>query len=220
MKRRTLLLAMLGGCLSPAWALQGGSLVSVPASLVLDAEASRQFRAWMMWVIADQVRRGPNPRWQHRDCAGLVRFAVNEAFAAHDDRWRRANGALGVRLPAEPVLTDAQRQMRNRWQQVGGGAGHFVTALGLVQENSRFIGRDINLARPGDLLFFDQGDDQHLMVWMGNAITYHTGKVSPQDNGLRSVPVRQLLQWKDTRWQPHGNNPNFVGVFRLAFLSA
>lgn len=219
MRRRALLFTLPCGWAARGWALTGGLGQSVAAD-VLDTEASRQFRAWMMWVVADQIRRGPNPRWQHRDCAGLVRFAVNEAFAVHDTAWRQANGALGVRLPAEPALSPAQRQWRNQWQLVGGGTGHFVTALGLVQENSRFIGQDLNLARPGDVLFFDQGDDQHLMVWMGNAIAYHTGRNTPHDNGLRAVPVRQLLQWKDTRWQPKGNNPNFVGVFRLAFLSA
>ena len=24
-------------------------------------------------------------------------------------------------------------------------------------------------------MFYDQGDDQHLMIWMGRSIAYHTG---------------------------------------------
>lgn len=219
--RRTCLLWLLGAaCLPPAHALSAGGGPGPAAGVALDAEQSRRFRAWMMWAVADQLRRGPNPRWRHRDCAGLVRFAVSEAYAEHDAGWRQVNGAVGVRLPPEVGLSAGQRQQRNRWRQVGGQHGHFVTALALVQENSRFVGRDVNQARPGDLLFFDQGDDQHLMLWMGGSIAYHTGTVGPQDDGLRSVPVRQLLQWKDTRWRPHGSNPNFAGIFRLAFLSA
>jgi uncharacterized protein YfaT (DUF1175 family) len=94
-----------------------------------------------------------------------------------------------------------------------------VSALGLIQQNSRFVAKDVNQALPGDLLFFDQGDDQHLMIWMDRYIAYHTGTVTRTDNGLRAVPVSELMQWKDSRWQPQSGNPNFIGVFRLAFLT-
>ncbi len=50
-----------------------------------------------------------------------------------------------------------------------------MNAIKLVQFNSRLVGRDLNQARPGDLMFYDQGDDQHLMIWMGRSIAYHTG---------------------------------------------
>lgn len=209
--------------------LAAGALLSAPAAALtriapeqpmLDPAQSRAFLAWMTRIIREQVQRGPSPRWQHRDCAGLVRFAVNEALAVHDAKWMRANGiATDTRLPPELNLTPAQGQLRNRWVQTGGAVGHFVTALALVQHNSRPIGRDINAARAGDLLFYDHGDAQHLMVWMGSHIAYHTGEVTPNDNGLRSVGIRQLMNWKDTRWQPAISNPNFAGVYRLLFLS-
>jgi uncharacterized protein YfaT (DUF1175 family) len=181
---------------------------------------SRAFQAWMVRIVREQVRRGPSPRWQQRDCAGLVRFAVTEALSPHDTRWLRANGiATDKRLPPELDLDPAQALLRNRWVQTGGTVGHFVTALALVQHNSRLVGRDINRAQPGDLLFYDQGDAQHLMVWMGASIAYHTGTTTAQDNGLRGVGIRQLMNWKDTRWQPAVDNPNFAGVYRLSFLS-
>lgn len=174
----------------------------------------------MVRIVRDQVARGPSPRWQHRDCAGLVRFAVTEALSVHDARWMRANGVrLDSRLPPELHLTPEQALLRNRWVQTGGTVGHFVTALALVQHNSRLVARDINDAQPGDLLFYDHGDAQHLMVWMGASVAYHTGTTTPQDNGLRGVGIRQLMNWKDTRWQPAVDNPNFAGVYRLAFLS-
>ena len=50
-------------------------------------------------------------------------------------------------------------------------------------------------------------------------MAYHTGTVMPDDNGLRAYPLAQLMRWKDTRWQPHVGNPNFIGIFRLFFLS-
>ncbi|MET3133022.1 uncharacterized protein YfaT (DUF1175 family) [Oxalobacteraceae bacterium GrIS 1.11] len=186
----------------------------------LSKAQSRAFQAWMLRIVNAQMEQGPSPRWQQRDCAGLVRFAVNEALSVHDAKWLRANGiAIDRQLPPELELDRAQEGLRNRWVQTGGAVGHFVSALALVHHNSRFIARDVNQAQAGDLLFFDQGDEQHLMVWMGSRIAYHTGTVTPTDNGLRTVDVQQLKIWKDTRWQPALDNPNFAGIFRLAFLS-
>lgn len=89
----------------------------------------------------------------------------------------------------------------------------------MIQFNSHLVSRDVSQARPGDLMFFDQGDDQHLMIWMGRYIAYHTGTSTPTDNGMRSASLQQLMTWKDTRWIPDAANPNFIGVYRLNFLS-
>ena len=200
----------------PAMALEG--MAEGENQFQLDANQSRLFRAWFIRIVDEQIRR-PSPRWQHRDCAGLIRFAVAETLRKHDDRWIRASGMSEQTLPAPLLLTPEQQTLRHSWRNIDGNTGAFVTALALIQGNSHFISKDINQAEPGDLLFFDQGDEQHLMVWMGPYIAYHTGKVTPQDNGLRAVTVQQLTQWKDTRWQPVGNNPNFIGLYRLGFLS-
>jgi len=158
------------------------------------------------------------PRWQHRDCAGLVRFAVAEALRPHDLGWRQANAIAG-RVPPDLTLSPEQQLLRHRWRLADGSTSAFVGALELIQENAVFVAKDINQAQPGDLLFFDQGDDQHLMVWTGGYIGYHTGTSSQSDNGLRAVSVRELMSWRDTRWQPVRGNPNFAGVYRLRFLS-
>lgn len=234
--------AFLGaaGCLGlaalarPALALQTDRPTQ-PAGALLDGEQSDRFRAWMTLVVADQIRRGPSPRWYHRDCAGLARFAVAEALRVHDAGWRRANGFEDRRLPPDIGLRPDQAVLREGWTTLEGGRNAFVTALALIQNNSRALGSESSQARPGDLLFFDQGDDQHLMIWMGSWIAYHTGQtpppaprrrggrkdspLPPQDNGLRAVTPAELLQWKDTRWRPRDDNPNFAGFYRLAFLS-
>lgn len=196
------------------------ALMPEPAPGVrLDPQRSAIVRAWMVRVINEQLRQGPTPRWFHRDCAGLVRFAVGETLRAHDAKWLAANGLSNRALPPEVELTAAERGALAGWVREDGTRGAFVTAETLVRRNSRFLGRDVNAAEAGDLLFFDQGDDAHLMVWMGRYVAYHTGTEGPSDNGLRAVTLDALMRWKDTRWRPEPGNPNFVGVFRLAFLS-
>lgn len=211
---------LLGGMAgsTPALALSAATLPSGSAQVMLDAKQSRDFRAWMLRIMQEQIRQGPSPRWVQRDCVSLVRYAVAESLRPHDTKWLRANGLSAQQLPAELHLTEAQKTLRHAWRRADGSAGAYVSAIGMVQENSRFVARDFNLALPGDLLFFDQGDEQHLMVWMNGMVIYHTGSVTAQDNGLRAVPVSQLLRWKDTRWRPTQDNPNFVGIYRLAFL--
>ncbi|OLL32718.1 tat pathway signal sequence [Burkholderia sp. SRS-W-2-2016] len=196
---------------------------ALPDPDAFSPQQSAAFRAWFARIVDQQLRRGPTPRWTQRDCAGLVRFAVAETLKPHDARWLRANGMTGLAdassMPPELHLSAAQRTLANRWTQLDGSTGAYASAIALVQRNSRFVAKDINQALPGDLLFFDQGDDQHLMIWLDRYIAYHTGTVTPTDTGLRALAVSDLMQWKDSRWQPRDGNPNFVGVFRLSFLT-
>jgi uncharacterized protein YfaT (DUF1175 family) len=87
-------------------------------------------------------------------------------------------------------------------------------------EALRRVGKDINQARPGDVLVFDKGDGHRLMIWMGGWAAYHTGFETPSDDGLRAVSLDQLMSFKDTRWRPVAANPHFVGVFRLVLYGA
>jgi uncharacterized protein YfaT (DUF1175 family) len=202
----------------PAIALTPLSAVEGNGGPRLDAQQSLVFRAWMVRIVDAQISMGPTPRWEHRDCAGLVRFAVAEALRPHDEKWRRANSISG-RVPPALTLDAAQQSLRHNWRRLDGQRGAYIGALELVQENAVFVSKDINAARPGDLLFFDQGNDQHLMIWTGRYVAYHTGTARPRDNGLRAVSVRELMTWRDTRWKITATNPNFLGVYRLGFLA-
>ncbi|MBF0135193.1 MAG: DUF1175 family protein [Magnetococcales bacterium] len=184
----------------------------------LDARQASLFRSWFVRIIGEVLRGGPSPRWVERDCASLVRFAVNETLRPHDKRWRQASGLSPAPTPPELLLSPAQQQLYNRWQTPAGIPGPHVTALGLVQENTEFVGKDPLQASPGDLLFYDQGDDQHLMIWTGDGVAYHRGVATPEDHGLRAVSLEKLLNWKDSRWQPRSENSNFLGVYRFSFL--
>jgi uncharacterized protein YfaT (DUF1175 family) len=194
----------------------GARAIEAPA---LDPQQSQVFRAWFVRIAQEQLSQGPSPRWYQQDCAGLVRFAANEALKVHDDKWLRSNGLSNRYLPPELQLDGAQRGLAQQWQQGDGKVGPYVNAIKLIQFNSHLVGRDVAQARPGDLMFFDQGDDQHLMIWMGRYVAYHTGTTTPTDNGMRSASLQQLMTWKDTRWIPDAANPNFIGVYRLNFLS-
>lgn len=212
--RAAITLVLLGSLLLPTLACATASAITP-----LDAEQSQIFRAWFVRIAQEQLRQGPSPRWHQQDCAGLVRFAANEALKVHDAKWLRANGLSNRYLPPELQVQNEQRSLAQQWQQGGGKVGPYVNAIKLIQYNSQFLGRDLNQARPGDLIFFDQGDEQHLMIWMGREIAYHTGTTTPTDNGMRSVSVQQLMKWKDTRWIPDEANPNFIGIYRLQFLA-
>jgi len=204
-----------------ALAVSGFSFSGHSAQMPTDQQ--RTFRAWMVTIVEDQISHGANPRWQHRDCAGLVRFAVGEALATHDDHWRKSNGFLGRPLPAEVELSAVDRKDFKLWRQSEGPRSNFARALPLIQQNTIFLGKTPDHPEPGDLLFFDQGDEQHIMIWTGQRIVYHNGHrlkkgEATTDNGLRAVSLGELFNWSDSRWQPRATNPNFVGYFRLAFL--
>lgn len=187
----------------------------------LNAEQAQAFRQWLQLIIKQQLNRGPTPRWQQRDCAGLVRFASAEALRPHDSAWIKANGFKGKKLPPELNLTSEQlAELRHAWLRADGTQGAFVGAMELVQNNTQLVGREMAQAQVADLLLFDQGQAQHLMIWMGQYVAYHTGAVSDGDHGLRAYSLSKLMTWQDTRWQPHAGNPNFVGIFRLYFLSS
>lgn len=187
---------------------------------ILSHKQSEAFRLWFMRIITEQFRQGPSPRWVQRDCAGLIRFAAYEAFKQHDGHWLQANGISSEHLPPEVNLLPKQQILMNSWEQIGTSErSAYASAITIIQENSRFVSKDMNQVLPGDLLFFDQGEDQHLMVWMGSYIAYHTGRPSERETGLRRVTLHEFMNWKDTRWRPIIDNPNFIGIFRLSFLT-
>lgn len=200
------------------------ALPSGAATRSLSREQAKTFRSWIVTIVEDQVSRGPNPRWHHRDCAGLVRFAIRSALETHDTKWRKDNGFLGKPLPAEIELSPEERASLKLWRTTAGERSDFVRAFALIQENAEFIGKTIERIEPGDLLFFDQGDEQHLMVWTGRRIVYHNGHrpragEDRKDTGLRAATLRELMESPDSRWRPTTENPNFVGFYRLAFLT-
>ncbi len=194
--------------------------VAMNAAPPLSPDQARRLRDWMTVLVHAQLEQGPTPRWNHRDCAGLVRFVVAEALREHTRSWKQAMGLLGKRLPPEIDLSPAQAEAwRHAWRRLDGSRAAYVGALELVQENTQWVAKNLAQAERGDLLFYDFVDEQHLMICMGPYIAYHTGRQEPGDTGLRALRAAELMAWRDTRWRPSGDNPNFAGVYRLSMLA-
>lgn len=186
----------------------------------LDVKDSDVFRSWFVRIIEEQLRQGPSPKWVQRDCVGLVRYSVNESLKVKDAKWMHSHGFASSPTPPNLKINEKLRDKLSHWTQYDGkNRGKYISAIGLIQGNTTFISKDINHVRPGDILFFDMQDSQHIMIWMGKYIAYHTGTETKNDNGLRKVKYSELINWKDSRWRPTEGNPNFIGIFKLGFLS-
>jgi len=81
------------------------------------------------------------------------------------------------------------------------------------------LGKDLSVARRGDLLFFihpeAQGSPYHSMVYLGGGkVVYHTG-YAPQDGGeVRLLTLETLKKHPEDTWHPVKSNPHFLGFFR------
>ncbi|MGH9661693.1 MAG: DUF1175 family protein [Bryobacteraceae bacterium] len=189
-----------------------------------DAGDRRTFRRWFTFLAeAQHYRDRPEPG----DCAALVRFAFREALRHHDGPW--ASALALPRVPAEGSVRQynyPRTPVGPRLFRVSGGAqAEFADAGTLWRYNTHRIARDLAGARPGDLLFYRQLEQDlpfHVMVYLGESqfesggrwIVYHTGP----GGEVRRTSVDELLRHPSPRWRPRAGNGNFLGVFRWNIL--
>lgn len=144
-------------------------------------------------------------RWQpeQRDCAGLFRFAVREAYRrVAPERLKR------------PLFVARQ------------GPTDFADAETLLSYNFTGLGRDDSRVtlETGDVLAFRQsredGDVFHLMVVVvppdrahGEVhVVYHPGE---KDAAVRVGRLSELLREAPSEWRPAQQNPSFLGFYRF-----
>jgi uncharacterized protein len=141
-----------------------------PDFLRLHTSQDRQtFRAWFTSLAETQLDQPKLPP-EIADCSALLRFVYRETLRAHDETWLGAHpreaalpsisqytypktplGANLFRIRAGPFLS----------QDLNDGAfAQFADAQTLMQHNTYLIGRDLRLARPGDLIFYRQLDQE------------------------------------------------------------
>jgi uncharacterized protein YfaT (DUF1175 family) len=207
-----------------------GSLIS---NLALGEEGDREaFRTWFVALLEQQLE-GPSPAWEpaQRDCAGLLRFAFREALAVHSTAWRE-RVAYTDGVPGRDPSAGFAPGWRAGFPTPEGprpfAKGAFLRRLACVA-----LGRDLQLARPGDLLFFARGgahaQPDHAMAFVrpdvdgAPMLLYHTGPegsgATQQPGELRRVRLDDLLHHPDPDFRPLSENPAFLGLYRWQLLA-
>jgi uncharacterized protein YfaT (DUF1175 family) len=219
-----------------------------PDFLRLDSPSDQDsFRRWFTLIAEFQALRAPAelPR-EIDDCAALLRYSYRNALHAHDAPWQLesnlpSQSALGAiekyQYPFTPLGASlfrvrpgplAAEDSRN------GSFAEFADAKTLKDFNTHYISRDIRAARPGDILFYRQLQQDsafHSMIFVGrsqwlreaadsagNFVVYHTGPEGKSRGEMRRLGVVELLQYPSPRWRPVAGNTNFLGVYRWNIL--
>jgi uncharacterized protein YfaT (DUF1175 family) len=217
-----------------------------PDFLRLHTAADRAaFRAWFT-ALADTAATLPPDRVPHEidDCAALLRWCYRNALHAHDEAWQAT-------MPA-PMSTDALPPLASIAQYAypftplgsnlfrvrsgvyaaddaaNGSFTQFADVKTLWLRNTFFVTRDVRAARPGDLLFYrqlEQNSPFHSMILTGPGhdwAVYHTGPIGSghyaNPGEIRRVALGDLLRHPDVRWRPIVENSNFLGVYRWNIL--
>lgn len=217
-----------------------------PDFLRLHTAQDRQaFRAWFTAIAENQADLPPAQLAPEiNDCAALLRFAYREALHAHDESWLSSHAlqssAPSIRQYAYPQTPLGANLFRVRPgpflpQDLDNGSfAQFADAQTLMQDNTYLVGRDLRLARPGDLIFYRQLEQDspydvpgtlqyhspfHSMIFCGEkGVVYHTGPINHGKGEMRRLLLSDLLHHPDARWRPLKENGNFLGVYRWNIL--
>lgn len=201
------------------------------------AEDRAAFRAWFT-TLADTAAALPRDKWPKEidDCAALLRWCYRNALHAHDEPWQQTMpfGPLppleSVRqyvYPQTPLGAGLLRTRSGRYAAADASNGtfaQFADARTLWLDNTFFVSRDLRAARPGDLLFYrqlEQNSPFHSMILTGRAhdwAVYDTGPIGNEPGEIRRVTISDLLRHPDIRWRPVAENSNFLGVYRWNIL--
>jgi uncharacterized protein len=210
-----------------------------PDFLRLHTRQDREaFRAWFTALAQSQ----PNPPAKEiNDCAALLRFCYREALHAHDEPWLIAHptdtphpSIRQYTYPQTPLGANLFRVQEGAFEPTdltNGTFAQFADARTLMQHNTYLVTRNVNQARPGDLIFYRQLEQDtpydvsgyhspfHSMIVCGNSeVVYHTGPIHHGKGEIRHLLLSELLHHPDARWRPLPENANFLGVYRWNIL--
>jgi hypothetical protein len=211
----------------------------VPDALRLHTSEDRlAFRKWFT-AIADQEADQPAAKVPAEidDCAALLRYCYREALSRHDARWIEAqpeaeeftklSSIVQYRYPETPLGLNLFRVRFGPYSSDddrNGAFAQFADAHALLELNTYFVGRDVRMAQPGDLLFYrqlEQNSQWHSMIVTGEPsewVVYDTGPIGRNKGEIRRIAIIDLLHHPDARWRPLPENTNFLGVYRWNIL--
>jgi uncharacterized protein len=201
------------------------------------AQDRAAFRGWFT-ATADEAASLPKDRLPREigDCGALLRWCYRNALHAHDEAWLATVplealpplSSVGQYVyPLTPLGANIFRVRPGAYssEDVSNGSfAQFADARTLWQLNTHFLTRDVRLARPGDLLFYrqlEQNSPYHSMILTGAGhdwAVYHTGPIGSGSGEVRRVALEDLIHHPDTRWRPIPQNSNFLGVYRWNIL--
>jgi hypothetical protein len=209
-----------------------------PDFLRLHSEEDRQaFRTWFS-AIAETMAAEPTEDLPAEidDCAALLRYAYRVALHSHEAGWLHDQHLEALAMfpsvqqyqyPQTPLGVSLFRVKPGPFVSddlTNGSFAQFADAKTLMQRNTYFVGRDIHVARRGDLIFFqqlEQNSPYHSMAVTGEDaawVVYHTGPIGKAKGEVRRVTIEDLLHHPDVRWRPVPENSNFLGVYRWNIL--
>jgi uncharacterized protein len=217
----------------------------------LDQEA---FRRWFTLIAEYQALRPPaDVPPEIGDCAALLRYSYRNALREHDAAWVQENGLVPpsalpsiekYRYPMTPLGAALFRVRPGpfRAEDAKDGAfAEFADAKTLKDFNAYFLSRDVRVARPGDILFFRQLEQDsrfHSMIFVGRSqwltgdgperaspesgaddfLVYDTGPIGKARGEMRRMRLAELMRYPSPRWRPVPGNSNFLGVYRWNIL--
>lgn len=199
------------------------------------ANERENFRRWFTAIAESQFYR-ISEAWSpaQQDCAGLVRFALREAFRPHDRGWMKAFGEFEAPVAPDPRRSKfgdsllGEKLFRTTYGTFKESDlsddtfSEFADARTLKNFNSNFVGRDRKQARPGDLLFFHQPWVQnypfHVMIFLGEArdenegandwVVYHTGSSTASNDSRHTTTSTDAGTIKKVRLAVLDHHPN------------
>ena len=214
-----------------------------PDFLHLDSASDRTaFRQWFAAIAEYQaLRPAADLPAEINDCAALLRYAYRGALHRHTAEWLSETQTEGLAslpsvtkyaYPHTPLGASLFRVRPPAEGNVKANFAEFADARNLWQFNTFFVSRDVRMARPGDLLFFrqlEQNSPYHSMIFVGRSrlnpgqgdadvLVYHTGPIGKQPGEMRRTTLADLMQHPSPRWRPLPGNSNFLGVYRWNIL--
>jgi uncharacterized protein YfaT (DUF1175 family) len=206
------------------------------------------FRRWFTLIAEYQALRPPESiPTEINDCAALLRYAYRNALRNHDPGWIHDSQILPptalptiekYQYPFTPLGPSLFRVREGVFQHSDlndGTFAEFADAKTLKMFNTYFVSRNVHAARPGDILFYrqlEQNSPFHSMVFVGRSqwvqdsgpqsaadvVVYHTGPIGHSRGEMRRMNLTELQRFPSPRWRPVPGNDNFLGVFRWNIL--